>query len=565
MDSPVQPGLEVGSVQENEVRVLPPGPVPGSTPEQVVSGFLRAGSASDEEYDVARSYLTTDPEGSWRPDSSIVVYSDESALSVEKLAPDTIRATARVSARIDGAGRFHEVQPGSIVEATFRLQRAGGEWRIASIPEGFGTWLGQSDLDRLYDPFRIYYVSSAERRMVPDVRWFAHGKGLATRLARAQLAPVPGYLAGAVTTEVPEGTRLAVDAVPIDSGVATVDLTATRPTTEPTRRQNLWAQFLATLTQVPGIERVTLKVEGSDLQVPGVETSAGSLVDLGFASPASPPAVMPVLRNGSRLVRIDPQRVGDPGQRGPQQSPGDLPSIAPGWVWLAMSRNGREIAGIGGDRAELSRWRGTTQIRVPYFGNALTKPAYDRHDVLWVGGRDSTGARLWAVNTAADPNDSARTRPQPVEVDWLAGRRVVALSVSPDGQRLALISTDAQGRGVRVDVAGVVREPNGLPKSLAEPMTVAPTLSLAKDLVWVGEETVAVLGRKSAGEVIRPWFVPLGGPIAAGTELVGAQWITTTNGERGLVITTDRSEVFTRAGSRWLPVGEGTDFLVAAR
>jgi hypothetical protein len=202
---------------------------------------------------------------------------------------------------------------------------------------------------------------------------------------------------------------------------------------------------------------------------------------------------------------------------------------------------------------------------VPYFGSALTKPSYDRQDVLWVGGRDARDARLWAINTAADPNDTTKTRPQVVAAEWLSGRSIISLSVAPDGQRLAVVSTDAQGRDPRVDVAGVVRQPNGLPSSLARPLAVAPALSLVRDLVWVDESTLAVLGRKTDQEVIRPWFVPLGGPITAGTELAGARWITTINGERGLVITTDDGDVYVRAGSRWLPVGEGTDFLVPAR
>ena len=111
----------------------------------------------------------------------------------------------------------------------------------------------------------------------------------------------------------------------------------------------------------------------------------------------------------------------------------------------------------------------------------------------------------------------------------------------------------------------MVRQPNGLPASLSAPLRLAPTLSLARDLVWVDDATLAVLGRLTSSQVIRPWLVPLGGPIAAGPEIAGARTITTVNGERGLVVTTDDHEVLIRAGSRWQRVGEGTDLLVAAR
>ena len=110
-----------------------------------------------------------------------------------------------------------------------------------------------------------------------------------------------------------------------------------------------------------------------------------------------------------------------------------------------------------------------------------------------------------------------------------------------------------------------MRQPNGLPASVAEPLRLAPTLTLARDLVWVDDATLAVLGRLTPSQVIRPWLVPLGGAIAAGPDIAGAQSITTVNGERGLVVTTDKHQVLIRAGSRWQRVGEGTDLLVAAR
>jgi hypothetical protein len=185
--------------------------------------------------------------------------------------------------------------------------------------------------------------------------------------------------------------------------------------------------------------------------------------------------------------------------------------------------------------------------------------------VLWVAGRTNGATRIWAINAASDPKDTSRATPQVVGAAWLAGRSVVSLRLAPDGQRIAVISTDANGKDPRVDVAGVVRQPNGLPASLAAPLRLAPTLTLARDLVWVDDATLAVLGRLTSAQVIRPWLVPLGGPIAAGPEIAGAQTITTINGERGLVVTTDQHQVLIRAGSRWQRVGEGTDLLVAAR
>jgi hypothetical protein len=562
--SAIQPGLEVGAVQENEVRVEVNPVAPGSSPQQVVQGFIRAAAASDDSYQVARSYLGSGPLSTWRPDSSVVVFGSDTELTYRPGDDNTVTAYANAIARIDASSRYQELPPKSKVQVTFRLQRTGGEWRISEVPATFGTWLSQADLERLYDPFRIYYVSAADHRLVPDVRWLPIGTGLATRLARALLAGVPDYLKGAVRTDVPAGTRLAVDAVTIDSGTAKVDLSATRLGNDPGQRQNLGAQFLATVTQAPGVERVALQLEGAELQMPNGDSTVESLSALGFANP-SDPVVKPVLRMGATLVPVEPDDVGDSGERVPPPATTSFPTVQPGWAYLAMSRDGREIAGVGGDRAQLSRWRGTTQVQLTAPGTGLTRPTYDREDVLWLAGRSNGATKVWAVNAAADPGDAAKSTPQTVSASWLVDRTVVSLRLSPDGQRVAVATTDRDGKNPRVDVAGVVRQPNGLPASLAPPLRLAPTLTLARDLVWVDDATLAVLGRLTASQVIRPWLVPLGGPIAAGPEIAGARTITTVNGERGLVVTTDDHQVLIRAGSRWQRVGEGTDLLVAAR
>ena len=454
MDSPVRQGLEVGAAPADPVKVLFPGPAAGSSPEQIVQGFLRAGAASDEEYEVARSFMTLSPETTWRPDSSIMVFTDESAVSVTAIGNNTVRARAKVVASIDANGRYRDLPADSTAEVTFGLQRSSGEWRISSLPEGFGLWLSASDLDRLYDPFRIHYISTSGRRLVPDVRWFSVGKGLATRLARAQLGDVPAYLRGAARSDVPVGTRLTVDAVPIDNGLATVDLTATKPGGDPVRRQNLWAQFVATLTQVPDVQRVALKVEGSDLDLPGVDRPPSSVTDLDFPQPELAASVRPVIRKGAQVFSVEPSGLGDQRDQEPVRRPASLGVVPTGWVWLALSGGGEEIAAVGGDRAELSRWRRSGQIRVPYFGSGLTRPTYDNQNMLWVAGQADGAARIWTVNAAADPGDAQRTRPSRVEVQWLQGRTVTAVRVAPDGQRVAVASTDTRGAGPRIEVAG---------------------------------------------------------------------------------------------------------------
>jgi hypothetical protein len=563
-ESPVQQGLDVGSVQENEVRVEANPVAPGSSPEEVVLGFIRAAAASDDQYQVARSYLSPSAQDVWRPDSSVVVFTDETALAIAATTPGSVRAVAKATAHIDGNGVYQELPPSSTVPVTFSVLRIAGEWRISALPEGFGTWLSEADVERLYDPFNLYFLAATERRLVPDVRWYPVGTGLATRLARGLLSGVPAYLKGAVRSDVPQGTRLAVDSVPIDSGTARVNLTATKLSSDPGQRQSFGAQFLATVDQAPGVDRVALQLEGTELQVPGASDagSLSSLAALGFAAPANPTA-KPLLRNGSTLVAVDPLKLTDRDEQVPPDR-STWPALPTGWAYPALSWSGEEVAAVSGDRRQLSRWNGSAQVQVLDVGRGLSPPTFDLHNVIWLAGRDGERTRVWAVNTSAGSDDAA-SRPKAVTAPWLDNRSVGSIRLSPDGQRAAVFSLDRDGRNPRVDVAGVVREPNGLPRSLAEPLNLAPALTLVRDLVWVDDASLAVLGRKASSQVIRPWFVPLGGPMSAGPEIAGAVSITTVNGERGLVVTTDKHVVQIRAGNRWQDIGNGTAFLVPGR
>ena len=117
-------------------------------------------------------------------------------------------------------------------------------------------------------PYAVHYVSTSRRAVVPDVLWFPVDK-LATRLARAQLLDVPAHLAGAATTAVPAGARILGDAVSVDAGVATVNLISSRLQPGEATRENLWAQFVSTLTQDPSVARVSLFVDGVPVDLAG--------------------------------------------------------------------------------------------------------------------------------------------------------------------------------------------------------------------------------------------------------------------------------------------------------
>ena len=337
--SAVQQGSLVGEPALQPVRVQPDGPAAGATPEQIVRGFLRAGAGAgfDDDHAVARSFFARSVKDHWLPDSGVKVYGDDSALKVELLTPGSVRVTAAIVAEVDSAGRYRETPAGTLARATFGMQKLRVGWRISQPPKGFGLWLSASDLDRTYRSFTVAYVSKVARTMVGDRRWFPITPGLATTLARAQLAPVPAYLTGAARTGIPAGTTLAVDSVPIQSGRAVVDLSASALSANPDLRRAMWAQFVTTLMQVASVTQVSLEVKGAGLDLPDTPGRVSTLTALGYQSHD-----LGCHRDGHPAHRqpAEPGVLGSPpDQDQPPKLPASsvLPKIPTGWVSLALS------------------------------------------------------------------------------------------------------------------------------------------------------------------------------------------------------------------------------------
>src|SRR5450631_301435 len=563
--SAVQEGSRVGQPVLQAVQVQPDGPAAGATPKQIVLGFLRAGAGAgfDDDHAIARSFFVRSVKDEWLPDSGVKVYADDSALKFEQLTHSTVRVTAVIVAEVDNAGRYREMPAGTTAQATFRMQKLGVGWRISQPQKGFGLWLNASDLDRTYRSFTIAYVSQGARTIVGDRRWFPVTPGLATTLARAQLAPVPSYLTGAARTGIPAGTTLAVDSVPVQSGKAVVDLSASALLAEPDLRRAMWAQFVTTLTQVASVSEVSLEVNGAGLGLPDIPGGVSTLTALDYQSDAFDSAETAILRTGSELTRVSSDRPLDPDQPPKAQNQpasARLPQIPAGWISLALSWSGQEITAIGGDHADLARWQWDRHFQLAKFGRDLTRPSYDSMNFLWVAGEAGGVARVWVIDTSLSPMEKAR--PRAITVPWLANRRVLALKVATDNQRVALITSDRAGEDVQVLVAGIVRSASGAPLSLVrEPLRVGWTLTAATDLAWVDDSTLAVVGRVRPDDAVGPQLVEIGGKITPMPPVTGTHLVTNTGGLRGVVVLTDKGKILARAGSGWQVLQTGTDFL----
>ena len=467
---------------------------------------------------------------------------------------------------VDADGRYTAAAPGTKVSAAFGLSTVNGEWRISTLPKGFGRWIPSTEVSRLVQPYAVHYVSTSRRALVPDVRWFPADR-LATRLARAQLAQVPAHLSGAATTAVPAGARLLGDAVSMQAGLATVNLISSRLEPGEANRQNLWAQFVSTLLQDSAVTRVAISVNGVPVdldQLDALEGSAATLTDVGFRTP--PPATLarPVVRRGDEVVVFDTSGIGQPEPRQPAGSR-TYPSVGQEFRHLALAADGSELAGVdpGGDG--ISRWKGTNRYEVPLDGVDVGNPSYDTRGFLWLGavGRGDDGARLWVVDVGADPADPATASARPVQADWLEGRRVLESRLAPGGDLVGVVSTARDGSDVRVDLAGVVRAGGSLPQRLSPPLRLGASLPSASSLAWLDDQTLATLGVRR-GTPAQPTVITIGGDVRPLTPAAGAVSVASTGGERDIWVVTDAGRLLGRAGSQWVDSGPATDLAVAA-
>ena len=562
-DGPVEPGLEVGSGNSPVLRALPPGPAPGVGQDQIVRGFVRAAQASDAQYDNAKAFLTAQMSEQWKPDTTLVLLADDVAPKATLLDPATVRITANAAGTIDEQGRYTAARPGSTVSATFGLTTVGGEWRINEMPKGFGRWIASSQASSLVQPYDVHYVSTSRRGLVSDTRWFPVDK-LATRLARAQLAPVPPHLVDAAVTSVPAGARLLGEAVSIENGIATVNLISGQLSGGESTRQNLWAQFVSTLTQDTGVSGVELSVDGVPVNIAGLDGPAATLAEVGFTTPVTPTLARPVVRRGDDVGAFDPNTLGDQEPRQPVVS-STYPQVLHTFHRLALSADGTELAGVDPDGNGISRWRGTNRYEVPLDATDVGSPSYDQRGYLWMGGvgtKDAKAPRLWVVDQTANPAEPPAAATA-VTAAWLEGRRVLESRVAPDGDRLAVLSTKLDGSDTRIDLAGIIRTRSGLPQRLAQPLRVGASVTKATSLAWLDDRTLAAIGSLD-GKTVRPVVLSVGGDVRALTPVPDAASISSTGGERDLWVVSSTGRLHRRAGSQWLDSGPATDLAVAA-
>jgi hypothetical protein len=561
---PVVAGAEVRAAAGEAPRSIPENPRPGADPREIVEGFLRATDALDR-FEVARRYLTAEQAARWNPGDRIVHAPGED-VAVTDDGETLVTVTADADADITEDGRYTpRPEAERAVVQQFRLERdAGGEWRIADLPDEI--LVSRTAAEFTLRPYPAYFPAHEPREgeavpLVPDVRWLPARSESARRMVDILVEGPSAPLYESVV-RVGQGLQVTDRGVSVADGVATVDLAdsylADGFPASPAGRL-FAAQLQRSLRELPGIRDVRVTVEGRPTDQPDAPPATTEPVVAG----------RPFVLVRAAAAEAGEPAAGAPGDGGPYVGrPGEGGGTAVTPVaglddfaarvdrGLAVTPDGRTFAGIAADGATLVVQReGEEPAEIPTGGADLTTPSFDSHGWLWTASRtrppDAAGEGPDGVTVlAVSPGGDVIAVP----VLWGGSgpADVVALRVSREGARVLVVAESADGQ-LTVEVRGVDRGPSGRPGGLSTTgVRVLPgSVTEALDATWVTSTTVAVLGNGPGGTRVALSLV--GGPSREIDAPPDAVTVTSGQTEQRLVVGSRDGAVYQRLGTSWGP------------
>ena len=479
-DSEVKVGSDIQSgLTADYLYYSPSGPDDAATQQEIINGFINAATGPQNDYQVAREYLSRDLAAKWNPSAELLV--GDSRPVIEVMGSTEATVTFKAVARVDELGRYQELVPALSRVLKYSMIEEDGQWRINQAPDSIV--LVRPVFEVLFRSYSLYFYDNQDRYLVPDSRWFATRISTGTRLVSALLAGPDYWLTDAVNSAFPTGTQLALDSVTVDAGTAIVDLDASVNSTTVAQRQRMLVQLTATLTQLPNVFSVQIKIDGV-LQ---------NIVNLPYqVSLAKNPDPIVLTSDGFR-----------------QLSTGAVPmkrasEAAKDWQATEFGINNQQtlLALKGPQGVAVTRLTGTSSnlTAIDYRGDLLA-PVIDPQGLIWCQGAaadspltayDSTGKQVFST------------------LGWLSQADHVAFSISREGSRVAfLLNYEGQ---VRLYVAAIVRDEKGNPVAISVPVRMAKSELLTGSVSWIDETTVASISR-SSGSITSPVYLQVGGQV----------------------------------------------------
>ena len=495
----------------------PSSPFDGASQTEILNGFIAAGTGPQNDYAVAREYLSESIRSSWNPNQEVLI--QRSTPQVVISDQDTAELVVDVAATVDADGKY-QVTPlgtGRVLEFSFVLENS--QWRLSRVPDA--TILIRPVFDVVFSGYSVYFLDRQKRFLVPELRWFPTTQATGTRLANALLGGASSWLKPAVTSAIPTGTRLSIDAVTVENGVALVDLTARALVASRSDRSLMKSQLEATLSQLPNVSQVAISIERTMQEILDIDNNTA---ELGVRSLAV------VSEDGLELLGSSQEPFFQAGKNFFEQSEilEFAVSAQSGWIVTLSDR------GVFRTRGESPG----AQVELIDSRAAIADIEFDRQEYLWSMSRviDSE-----IIVTSPSLAQSIVLAP------WLAGQSVQAFAISPGGSKIALL---VQGSSrTRVLVSAVVRDLSGTPIELTEPIELAGELSDPTSVSWIDQITIATVNTASGST--SALLSTIGGTSRQLPALASTRKIVAAGANSQLYLLTDSGELFTYRGSTW--------------
>lgn len=496
------------------------GPQPGASPAEIIDGFIHAGVGARDDYKVAREYLTPEKAESWRPDGRTLVYN--SAYSVTDRDGGNFTLTIPTNTVIDNRGLATSYTTVVDTDIDVKLTQVDGEWRIAEVQDG--TVLSRTEFTDIFNPYTLYFYDPTFTYAVPDVRWFAERTTVATSLIRVLLEGPASYLQGAVVTAIPADTRLSRNSVPINNGIAEIQLTGgvALTTASALALERLRTQLKQVLTSLPSVSEVELSINDQAVDAQALENYREPAVN-----PPMPTYVV-AIENNRLVTRNNFDDVGS------QQTVVEVSPQAR-IVQPAMNYTQTFFAYSNDSRSEI--WLATSGgSRSIFRGEGILTSSFDHQNWLWVAERAGT-VRAYPVG-----QDTGELR----GIDtWLREETLHSLSVSRDGSR-ALMVTSIGEANYAAWVSAIRRDDEGAPTELLEPIRIGSDIN-PQGAEWNSDQEVFLWNVETSQTEI----VSLSGVDTQYDSLQGIYRIVTGNGvDQALAMTSDGG-LYIVAGRGW--------------
>jgi hypothetical protein len=551
---PVHAGQQAAPAAGPHVQVEARRPVPGSAPDEIVSGFRFANSDTSEALGVAKAYLVDG--ATWQP-QGVTVVADTGASPVDTTVGDTTTVTIADTqvGSIAADGTYQPSPAGHPISYPYQLvkdAKEGGEWRITNAPANLVLTVSQ--IESSYQLGYVYFLRPDEQMLVPVQVFLPVSRDkLAEALLTTLLDGPPAWLKPAVTTAIPGSIR--APGPTQSNSVTTVDLSQRVATLSLSQRNAIAAQISYTLANP-----ATQFQNFGDLRILAGEQPLISDPRLALQTADDWTSFDPdALRTEFYYSDLDHLTRDHTGQlvAGETGSLGITNLLAPVLAPRAPGAgSGDLIAGVvqQATGAEALYAGPLLAPKKLLSGSAFTTPSWDSLGNLWTV-QQNTSTSVPRVRVA--PSGKA-TLPGTVTAPELANKFIEELKVSRDGTRVAVL---AQSTNVSQVLVGVVAKDG---TTIEHFYPVAPSLTSVIDFAWASSTKLDILSTSpnsnEAGTSTHLWSVDVDGWAPSLQEqgvLASAATIAAAPHEL-VAIGTSSNEIDVYQNNQWVFVGTGT-------